>query len=247
MEDLESYYNTIPNVRTLSPSQLIPYFVYYCSRNDDNIVTVTDIIQCFHKLHLQQYSNISQYLSSKCSRRNAMFLKCKNGYKLNRLLKEKIQEELDEEVALITTKNLIDISIITSVPNTPHYIKLCAEQMCGCYDSKLYTACFGMIRRLIETLIIEQFERYGIENRIKDNNDNFFHLSILIDKYLESDKWNASVNLKKSFKHIKKYGDLSVHNRKFFAKKSDIDNIKDDLRNAVQEILFSIDYANWIK
>ncbi len=75
-------------------------------------------------------------------------------------------------------------------------------------------------------------------------NSNFYHLSVLIEKYESSLNWNASVNLKKSFKNIQKYGDLSVHNRRFFAKKSDIDNLKSDMRIAIQEIILAIDYSN---
>ena len=75
-------------------------------------------------------------------------------------------------------------------------------------------------------------------------NSNFYHLSVLIEKYESSLNWNASVTLKKSFKNIKKYGDLSVHNRRFFAKKSDIDNLKSDMRIAIQEIILAIDYSN---
>lgn len=75
-------------------------------------------------------------------------------------------------------------------------------------------------------------------------NSNFYHLSVLIEKYESSLNWNASVNLKKSFKNIKKYGDLSVHNRRFFAKKFDIDNLKSDMRIAIQEIILAIDYSN---
>ena len=75
-------------------------------------------------------------------------------------------------------------------------------------------------------------------------NSNFYHLSVLIEKYESSLNWNASVNLEKSFKNIKKYGDLSVHNRRFFAKKSDIDNLKSDMRIAIQEIILAIDYSN---
>ena len=75
-------------------------------------------------------------------------------------------------------------------------------------------------------------------------NSNFYHLSVLIEKYESSLNWNASVNLKKSFKNIKQYGHLSVHNRRFFAKKSDIDNLKSDMRIAIQEIILAIDYSN---
>lgn len=139
---------------------------------------------------------------------------------------------------------MFDITLL-DIPNVPFYFKKIVEQMCACYDQKLYTACFAMIRKLIETLIIECFERYSIEEDIKDKNGEFFYLNILIDKYIVSKKWNASRNINNSFKQIKKYGDLSVHNRRFFATKTDIDNMKDEMRQSVQEIILTIDYPNW--
>lgn len=35
-----------------------------------------------------------------------------------------------------------------------------------------------------------------------------------------------------------------MHNRRFFAKKSDIDEIKEDMRISIQEIALTIDYSN---
>ena len=101
------------------------------------------------------------------------------------------------------------------------------------------------MRKLIETLIIECFERHGIDNQIKDSNDIFYYLSDLIVKFISSKNWNVSRNLKSNIEKIKKYGDLSAHNRRFLAKKKDIDDMKIELRQVLQEIVLTIDYVNW--
>ena len=44
---------------------------------------------------------------------------------------------------------------------------------------------------------------------------------------------------------MKKYGDLSAHNRRFLAKKKDIDDFKFELRQCAQKIILMIDYQNW--
>lgn len=46
----------------------------------------------------------------------------------------------------------------------------------------------------------------------------------------------------KSLESVKKYGDLSAHNRRFLAKKSDIDAFQFELRQALQEIVLTINY-----
>lgn len=246
MDSIASFYSRIPNHNTLSPAQLIPYFVYYCELDSSPVLT-KDIKKCFESLRIIPYSNISMYLNKHSNQKNALFIKNTHGYFLCRNTKEQIEKELNIPSPIDITNNLIDISIITSIPNVPYYIKLIAEEMCKCYDVGLYSACFAMMRKLIETLIIEVFEYHKLQFEIKDNQNNFYQLNILIDKYIYSNKWSASINLKNSLKKIKKYGDLSVHNRRFFAKKSDIDDLKDDLRLTIQEIILTIDYPNLSK
>ena len=113
------------------------------------------------------------------------------------------------------------------------------------YDCGHYNATLVLMRKLIETLIIECFERYGIDDQIKDANGVFYYLSDLIPKFISSQKWNSSRNIDESIKKVKKYGDLSAHNRRFLAKKSDIDSFKFELRQSIQEIILIIDYSTW--
>ena len=94
-----------------------------------------------------------------------------------------------------------------------------------------------MIRRLVETLIIEAYEHKGIAERIKNSNDEFFPLSDLIDKILSEKMWNLSRNTKSALRDLKRIGDLSAHNRRYTAHRSDIDKVLNDLRVATQELI----------
>ena len=116
--------------------------------------------------------------------------------------------------------------------------------MCCCYDKGLYDACLVMMRKLLETLIIECFERHGASDEIKQNNQ-FLFLSDLIPKYVNSQYWNASINLQNNISEIKKYGDLSAHNRKFIAQREHIDRIKSGAEQVIQEIVLTINYPQW--
>lgn len=77
------------------------------------------------------------------------------------------------------------------------------------------------------------------------SNEYFLFLSDLIPKYQHSSKWNTSRNLDKNIIKVKKYGDLSAHNRRYQAKQSDIDGFKFELRQVIQEMVLTIDYPNW--
>ncbi|MEZ2232512.1 hypothetical protein [Microcoleus sp.] len=98
-----------------------------------------------------------------------------------------------------------------------------------------------MVRRLVETLIIECFEANKITEKIKSSDGHFVSLEHLIKKFLEED-WNLSRNGKKDLKKIpelKYLGDISAHNRYYLASKSDIDQVKSHTRLIIQE-LFTI-------
>ena len=243
--NLEEFFISIPKHEELSNTDLIKYFVYYFQENKEYVMP-NDVKNAFLELDLIPYSNINQYLSKHSTGKDTIFIKKeKKGYKLVRAKKELIKKELGYEETIQVSTDLFDINVIKSIPNTPFYLWKIAEQMCACYDNRLYTACFAMIRKLIETLIIECYEKNKIQDNIIGDDGNYFSLSTLIDKYTACNKMNASKNLKESFKNIKYYGDLSVHNRKFFAGKDDIDKLKNSLRQSVQEIILNIDYPNW--
>lgn len=130
------------------------------------------------------------------------------------------------------------IGLMTLVQNTRKYIEKPAEQVDGCYDKGWYDASAVMIRRVIETLIIECFEREKISSKIKDAHGNFYMLEKLIDIFLSESVWNVGRNTVRSLPKFKNVGDNAAHNRRWVTNKQDIDNVKDDLRICIQELLF---------
>lgn len=117
------------------------------------------------------------------------------------------------------------------------YILAVVHQINRTYDDTCYDACLVMIRRLVETLIIEVYEHHKIEGKIKDNNGDFKHLKILIDEISKEPTWNLSRNCKGGLGHMKLLGDVSAHNRRVNAHRQDIDDIMQDLRVTVKELL----------
>ncbi len=244
-DELEGFIKKIPEFLKKSSSEMIIYFVYYCLYIENTQqVQPKQIEECYSVLSIKPYSNIPAYLSNHSKGRTAIFLKNKSGYTLERSMVDKIKNEVSEEVEVVVTEELLSMDILDTAP---YYIKLTAKQMNQCFECCLYDAVLVMMRKLIETLIIECFERYGIDGNIKDNNGQFFFLSDLIPRFVAADKWNVSRNLEVYIKKVKKYGDLSAHNRRFLAKKSDMNDFKFELRQVVQEIIMIIDYKNWIR
>lgn len=133
------------------------------------------------------------------------------------------------------TSQIIPISIVR---NTRGYIEKVANQANGCYEKGWFDSSAVMIRRLLETLIIECFEKYNIADKIKNQQGDFFYLKDLISLTLSESSWNLGRNTKKALPKLKDIGDKSAHSRRFNAHLSDIKNLKSDIRLVVQELIY---------
>lgn len=124
------------------------------------------------------------------------------------------------------------------VRGTRGYIEKVANQINGCFEKGWYDACAVMIRRLIETLLIEAFEHKKIDGNIKNPQGDFLTLDRIIDKALSEPSWNLARKTKKALPRIKEVGDLSAHSRRFNARLRDIEGIVDDVRVIVEELIY---------
>ncbi|MBC7635535.1 MAG: DUF4145 domain-containing protein [Acetobacteraceae bacterium] len=121
--------------------------------------------------------------------------------------------------------------------NTRGYLTKVANQANGAYSNGWYDACAVMLRRLVETLIIEAFEKHGVASKIKNPQGDFLFLRDLIDRTVIEDSWNLSRNSKSALPRLKDVGDKSAHSRRFNAVRHDIDQIVPDLRVVAEELL----------
>lgn len=140
-----------------------------------------------------------------------------------------------EEGLSSTTQAVIVMSLVRG---TRGYIERIANQINGAYENGWYDACAVMLRRLIETLIIEAFEHHKIETKIQNANGDFFYLRDLIDKTLAESSWNLGRNVKQALPKLKDIGDKSAHSRRFVAQRGDIQPLLADIRTVVQELLY---------
>lgn len=132
------------------------------------------------------------------------------------------------------TARVIDPSTIAG---TRGYLEKVADQVNGTYENGWYDACAVMLRRFVETLIIETYIAKEIQGRIKDGDGDFLSLQMLIDKARNDPDLNLSRNTKKVLLRIKKLGDLSAHNRRFVAKRSYFDELFEDLHLDMQTLI----------
>lgn len=123
------------------------------------------------------------------------------------------------------------------VRNTRGYIERVAHQANGAYANAWYDACAVMIRRLVETLIIECYEAHNLPEKIKDATGNYIFLKDLVDRALLEKSWTIGRTVRSALPRIKELGDKSAHNRRYNAHREDIDKLAKDLRDTIQELL----------
>lgn len=126
---------------------------------------------------------------------------------------------------------------ITLVKGTRGYIEKVAHQVNKTYDDSCYDACAVMVRRLMETLIIEVFVAKGAIDHVKLPNGTLMQLRQLIDQLLV-EPWHLGRGMDKALPRLKDVGDRAAHDRFYNAMRRDIDNIKGDLRTVVQALLY---------
>jgi hypothetical protein len=125
------------------------------------------------------------------------------------------------------------------VRGTRGYIERVCHQINGSYENGWYDACAVMMRRMIETLIIEAFERHKIDHKIKNpSTEDFFFLRDLVDCTLRETSWNLGRNTKQALPRLKLVGDQSAHSRRYNAHREDIDRVIADFRTACQELIY---------
>ena len=122
--------------------------------------------------------------------------------------------------------------------DTRNYVQRIALQANGCYERGWYDACAVMVRRLIETLIIECFENYSLELKIQTADGNYVALSDLIRRFLSEPTWNLSRTTKSNLPKLKEIGDLSAHSRRFIANRNDIEKFAQDIQVILQELVY---------
>jgi hypothetical protein len=128
--------------------------------------------------------------------------------------------------------------------NTRGYVEAICRELNGCFRHAYYNAAAVMLRRLLETLIIEAYEHLGRETEIKDGGGNYLMLSDLAERAC-GEKGHKGLNLgrdsKSALKDARNVGNWSAHARRFLAHAGDLAKSRDGVRLLVQELILIAD------
>ncbi len=156
-------------------------------------------------------------------------------------ISQAIQQIADEQLSppiegLPPRTNLVVMKSLTR--HTRGYIEKTVDQINGCYENGWYDACAVMIRRLLETLIIEAFEQQKAGHLIQESSGHYKQLGELVDEALNYTGWKLQRDTEKCLRQLKNVGDMSAHARRFIAHRGDIEKWIPGLRVTVQEFVY---------
>jgi hypothetical protein len=124
--------------------------------------------------------------------------------------------------------------------NTRGYIEAVCRELNGSFHHGYYNAAAVMLRRLLETLIIETYEHLTRETEIKDGSGNYLMLGDLAERAC-GENGHRGLNLgrdsKKALKDARNIGNWSAHARRFLAHTGDLTKIQNGMRLLVQELI----------
>lgn len=144
---------------------------------------------------------------------------------------------LDEEIpTTFTSDDVIEVDLFN---NTRGYFKKLVYQINVSYSNLCYDATALLVRKLIELLIEDIYENQGrIKDILNPKSYQVFGLGQLISILMSDNHWKLNRHVEDGLNLIKTQGDKSAHNRRYNAKKSDIDKIQPYLRDISEELLY---------
>ena len=132
------------------------------------------------------------------------------------------------------TARVIDPAL---VEGTKPYLEKIAVQINGTYENGWYDACAVMLRRFIETLIIEAYIARDRDEAIRKTDGDFYSLKRLIDEACNGQDLSLSRDTKVILRKLKKIGDRAAHNRRFIARRTYFDELFVDLHLDMQTLI----------
>lgn len=121
--------------------------------------------------------------------------------------------------------------------NTRGYIEKIAFQVNGCFQYGFYDGVSVLLRRLIETLLIECYEHNKTQARIADPDSNYFMLARIISDAVDKGGLSLGRETKTVLRELKALGDRAAHNRRYNTVRADLEKTRLGVRLVVDELI----------
>jgi len=217
-------------------STLAAALVWYLGEGGSKLdVSIDTIIEVFISSGLKSTVNRTRLIKTLSNERGIIKGTQKNHFRCSLSSLEYLEDQfsVDEE----HSKPKISYNFLaedTFSSNRQYLVRMC-EQINGTYEYEFYDGCAVLMRRLMESLLIEVFETVEEAHLIKGTDGNYKMLKGIISAIGQSSiKFARGID--KIISDVKKVGDNAAHGRAHVTKKNDINDLKIDYRRLISEL-----------
>lgn len=121
----------------------------------------------------------------------------------------------------------------------PDFMMRLIPQINGCWEKEYYEACAMVVRRLVETVIIYLYAQRGWLSEVRDpTTKDFFTLKALVNKVCGDPRVALERRIQDGLKELKELGDIATHDFRVRIRRSDLENLRLQLRVTCERLLF---------
>ena len=121
--------------------------------------------------------------------------------------------------------------------DTRGHVESLASQLNGCFEFRFYDGASVLLRRLVETLLIEACEAEGVDQQIRRQGGDDMMLSKIIGVIENQRPISSGRDSRKCLVKLKEVGDHAAHNRRYVVTKADLEKVRSGARLVVDELL----------
>lgn len=108
IDSINRFYNSLDNTSSLSQAELIDFFVYFLTiENDKSVASPKGVKECFELCDLHPPARIPAHLSEGTRSNPLKFIKKNGGYRLERGMREKLAAKLGVEKRTVQTSTAL--------------------------------------------------------------------------------------------------------------------------------------------
>jgi hypothetical protein len=202
-----------------------------------NEFSIHDVTTWFETLHLAK-PNTSRLqgniIKSSCFiRGNSKSLFKLHAREVNKLNEEFPQLKTSEEV----------ISLDSVLPESLYqvsrgYIESLGKQINSSYEHNIFDGCAVLMRRFLEILLIQAYEKLGIEISIRDSAGNYMLLEGIVQDAISNSRLGLTRNSRSCLDKFRILGNFSAHKIYYICKKQYIEEVILEYRACIEELLY---------
>lgn len=240
MSDLDTYVEQLAGLELSQPDLAVALLWYRDQKDKGTSVSAKDLADLLHSVSLTSKVNASRLADQLARHPDVVRGTFTETFKL----KVASRSKLDDKYSGLLGRRRVKPSD-SVVPREQFkdrrttWQELVAE-INGCYDHGFYDGAAVLARRLIEALIVEAFKAKGAEAAIKKG-DGYMLLEDLVGVLSSGHHIKLSRSSRPGLEPIRALGNTAAHSPHHITKKADVDNISNQVRILVSELLNIID------